>query len=70
MTRKLTPSEAAEYLRRSTKTLQRWRADGTGPPFIRKNGLVIYDQAALDRWLEEGTVNSIAESRYRERGNV
>jgi hypothetical protein len=70
MTKKLTPREAADYLKRSAKTLSRWRTQGKGPPFIKKEGLVMYDQTVIDRWLEEGLVNSVAEGRYRGRSGA
>ena len=65
MGKKLTPREAAEYLKRSGKTLSRWRTDGDGPPFIKRGSFVLHDQTVVDRWLEEGLVNKVAEGRYR-----
>jgi hypothetical protein len=45
----LTRKEAAEYLRRSIPTLERWASEGTGPP-IRKlspRGAVLYPLSGL-----------------------
>jgi excisionase family DNA binding protein len=50
----LTVPEAARYLRVSTRTLDRWRAEGIGPPSIKlPSGGRRYRRADLDRWLAE-----------------
>jgi excisionase family DNA binding protein len=52
--RLLTQDEAAEYLRVSPRTLQRWRTEaGTGPPWHRAGRRVVYRQRDLDAWLEQ-----------------
>lgn len=45
-------TEAADYLGRPTKTLQRWRHEGRGPRSAMVGGRVVYDQADLDAWIE------------------
>jgi hypothetical protein len=49
----LTAAEAAKMLKRSTKTLQRLRARGSGPPYHRMNGRgdVLYRESDLLDWL-------------------
>ena len=48
----LTSADAAIYLRVSTFTLQRWRCEGGGPPYLKpKPRIVRYQQSALDAWL-------------------
>ena len=49
----LTTKEAAEFLRVSERTLQRWRDEGRGPRFTEPEPRVIrYLEADLVRWLE------------------
>jgi predicted site-specific integrase-resolvase len=38
----LTLEELAERWRVSPRTLERWRSDGEGPPWVRLKGKVIY----------------------------
>ncbi|MCB1782975.1 MAG: helix-turn-helix domain-containing protein [Alphaproteobacteria bacterium] len=53
MTQKyLSENDTSEYTGLSAKTLQRYRAHGTGPRFIKTLGRVLYDKADLDAWLE------------------
>ena len=61
----LTVGEAAEYLRISPKTLERWRVDGSGPQFFKAGpGLrsrVLYRQSDLENWLEGFVYKSTSE---------
>ena len=52
---------AADYVGLSVKTLAMRRVKGTGPKFV-KRGKVFYFKEDLDRWLEEGSASSTAES--------
>jgi excisionase family DNA binding protein len=45
-----TEHEAAELLRLSRRTLQRWRQKGLGLPFRRFGGLVRYARSDIDAW--------------------
>jgi hypothetical protein len=49
----LTTVEAANYLRLSRQFLEaaRYRADGTGPPYIKLERAVRYRRSALDAWM-------------------
>jgi len=49
---KLTEAELAEEIRRSVRTLQLWRAQRTGPPFIRLGKEVLYRREAVCEWLK------------------
>lgn len=49
----MTTVELASTLNRSNETIVRWRRERTGPPFIRMQGRVLYDRAAVEKWLEE-----------------
>lgn len=45
----------------SRRTLQRWRAEGGGPPYVRLGPrLVAYDEAASDAWAASRTFASRA----------
>ena len=46
----LTDSEAANLLRVSVRTLQRWRLTGFGPPFRAFCGRRLYDRTDLLNW--------------------
>ncbi len=49
--RYLDEAAAARFLNISTRTLQRWRVDGGGPPFIRAGvRRVLYDASEIERW--------------------
>ena len=61
MQRLLTQAEAAEILRLSQRTLERFRVSGLGPRFIKAGHSVRYREADLDgspRELSEAQVNS------------
>jgi predicted DNA-binding transcriptional regulator AlpA len=49
----LTTAEAARYLKLSRQFLEaaRYRADGTGPPFIKLERAVRYRRSELDAWM-------------------
>ena len=47
----LTTKEAAIYLRRSPRTLERYRVTGEGPLFLKVGRCVLYRIRDLDRWL-------------------
>jgi hypothetical protein len=49
----LTTAEAAEYLRLSPQFLEgaRYRADGSGPPYIKLERAVRYRRSTLDEWM-------------------
>jgi excisionase family DNA binding protein len=49
----LTPQEAAELLRSTVKTLERWRHAGGGPVFTRIGRRVTYRVEDLEAWLEQ-----------------
>lgn len=51
----LKPEEAAAFLRCSTRTLARWRAEGVGPPYHQRGARILYGVASLLSWLEETT---------------
>jgi len=48
----LTTSEAAARLRAPEATLRYWRHVGRGPVGVKIGRHVLYDEAALDAWIE------------------
>lgn len=58
----MTQAEAAEYLRVSTRTLERLRATGTGPRFTRLGRRTVYATSELDAFASSRTFTSTAEA--------
>lgn len=48
----MTQTEVAAALRVTPRTLQTWRASGTGPPWRRVGRVILYSRAAVHLWLE------------------
>jgi predicted site-specific integrase-resolvase len=46
----LTPTQVADRLHVSTRTLERWRCDGYGPPYRKLGRKVVYEQSELNEW--------------------
>jgi len=57
----LTVLEAADYLRLSTRTLERLRCTGLGPKYVKAGRSVRYQQSALDEWIARRVVKSTSE---------
>ena len=57
-----TPDELAKVLKTSTRTLERKRIDGTGPPFIKFGGRVLYPPEGAEDYIRERTVTNTAEA--------
>lgn len=49
----LTTPEAAAYVRRSPRTLERYRVTGEGPIFLKIGRPILYRRADLDEWLDD-----------------
>jgi hypothetical protein len=53
---------AAIHIGAAAQTLERWRIEGIGPPFVRLSPkLVVYDLADLDAWCAARKVSSTSE---------
>ena len=66
-----TPREFAAYRRCSVRTLDRERADGTGCPYIRISGRILYLRADVNRFIDAhriGTSESSEGEPYSPRG--
>lgn len=62
----LSPPEAAEFLKRSPKTLANWRSQGIGPEYI-DDGRIGYEQDTLIEWQNSHRVRSTAQGRLKRR---
>jgi hypothetical protein len=54
--------EAAEVMRLSPRTLQQWRVQGRGPPFIRLGRAIRYRRSAIAEYLAAHTAASTTEA--------
>ncbi|MCB1505013.1 MAG: helix-turn-helix domain-containing protein [Hyphomicrobiaceae bacterium] len=61
----LTTEEAAAFVRLSPRTLERFRVEGSGPPFCKagpgKRARVLYRKADLEAWLAGFSFRSTSE---------
>jgi DNA-binding transcriptional MerR regulator len=56
----LRTAEVAKLLGLSTRTLEKWRLKGTGPPFERVSSRAVrYDADALEAWRVERRSTSV-----------
>lgn len=49
---KMTESEFAEEVKRSRRTVQLWRQQRVGPPYIRLGRQILYRRDAVHEWLQ------------------
>lgn len=56
-----TQSEAADLLRVSPRTLERYRVAGTGPRFVKLGRRVLYRASDLEAWAAANTFASTSE---------
>lgn len=52
--------EAAALLRLSPRTLEKHRTTGTGPVYLKVGGTILYREADLLTWVENGRRSSTA----------
>jgi predicted DNA-binding transcriptional regulator AlpA len=57
----LTQAEAADLLRLSTRTLERYRVEGLGPKFAKLGRRVVYRRSEIDAWANARTFASTSE---------
>jgi hypothetical protein len=55
----LLTEEAATFLRRSERTLTRYRAEGIGPRYHKHGGRVLYAATSLREWVAETTIKPV-----------
>ena len=55
----LSETQTAKYLNISKKSLQRWRFNRQGPPYVKLNAKTIrYCREDLDQWMKERIVTT------------
>jgi predicted DNA-binding transcriptional regulator AlpA len=59
----LTQRETAVVLRLSERTLERLRASGLGPKFVRCSKRIRYRQSDVEEWIASRVVGSTSEER-------
>jgi predicted DNA-binding transcriptional regulator AlpA len=59
----LNQREAAELLRLSERTLERFRLTGAGPPYVKAGRRVAYRPEDLERWVADRVCTSTTEWR-------
>ncbi len=52
---------AAKVLGMSSRTLEKWRGLGTGPPFLKLGRRVLYSTTDLEAWIRSRRRNSTSE---------
>jgi hypothetical protein len=62
----LNQREAADALRLSERTLERYRVSGEGPPFVRAGKRIMYRLADLDSWVRDRVVTSTSDTGARQ----
>jgi predicted DNA-binding transcriptional regulator AlpA len=58
------PDYVARRLGISIRTLERKRADGSGPRFVKAGRIVRYTDPDVDAWIASQTVASTSEARH------
>jgi predicted DNA-binding transcriptional regulator AlpA len=61
----LTELEAAELLGLSTRTLQSWRMQETGPAYVRAGRAIRYRRRDLLTWIDSNTVRGTGTTDQR-----
>lgn len=59
-TDKLSTKHAAEYLGANHATVRTWRSKNLGPDYIKVQGRVYYERAALDRYKSEYNIKRLS----------
>lgn len=59
----LTTEEAADVLKNSSRTLIRWRNEGSGPPYCRIGRRIRYKFDSLNSWITEQETTPIREAQ-------
>jgi len=61
----LSEVEAGDLLGLSTRTLQSWRAQETGPAYVRAGRAIRYRRRDLLNWIEVNTIRSSRDASER-----
>ena len=60
----LTQREAAELLRLSERSLERYRLTGTGPRFVKAGHCIRYREADLEAWVASRIVSGCGAHKF------
>ena len=60
--------QAAAFLGVRPRTLEKWRRQGSGPPFRKLNGVVVYETHDLRVWIDQRTCTSTQQVPERSGG--
>ena len=56
----------AEWIAEPVKTIQYWRAKGTGPEYVKsKSGSVRYKVGTIQKWIDDNTISNTAQGTAR-----
>jgi predicted DNA-binding transcriptional regulator AlpA len=66
----LTEKQAARRYKKKASTLNKWRAEGKGPRFVRLGSSVFYRAADLDAFIEASVVDPARAKSKRRRGGA
>lgn len=56
----------AEWIAEPVKTIQYWRAKGTGPEYVKsRSGSVRYKVGTIQKWIEDNTISNTAQGTAR-----
>lgn len=58
MEKLISKEELGDFLGKSPATLDNWRGNGTGPPYIKVGGSVRYKATDVENWLSTATVQT------------
>jgi Predicted site-specific integrase-resolvase len=61
-----TPTWVSDLLEVTTKTLANWRSAGSGPPFVKAGGRVLYKESDVYAWLDSRRASSTTEFQHRQ----
>jgi hypothetical protein len=62
---RLTPEEAAEFLRLKVQTLALMRCKGRGPKFLKLGRAVRYERSELERFIDASRFSNTSEASVR-----
>lgn len=65
----LETKRAGDYIGHAESTMNRWRVEGSGPPFIKFGRRVFYRRSDLDTFLDSRIVQSTSEAEARRVGS-
>ena len=65
----LTPATVGKWLGKSEKTLERWRAAGTGPAYVKIGNNVRYQPRAVHGFIDTSTVPADARPNGNKKHN-